>query len=134
MVQTITLKADSSFVVNTGINATSGDDISISIELQEKLNSISAALSSLGASEIHSEKDEFRQFEHVNIAGKISENSFGTVVSVSDFEWIMLQIDETYEAIAAAIAEEARLAAIAEEEAAAAAATEEGAVAAEQPV
>ena len=117
MVQTITAWADGSVDVNTGTNLTFGDGVDISNDLQTKFDAIVAALMASGGSELHVEKDTFRQFEHIVTAGEVSDNPFGTTVSSADFDWIMNHIDTVI-----AEQEAAELATIQEEEAAAAAA------------
>lgn len=92
MVQTITARADGSVDINTGKNFVS-DGLSISNDLQTKLDEVVAALNASGGSEVHVEKDTFRQFEHIVIAGEVSDNDFGTTVSSADFDWIMNHID-----------------------------------------
>jgi hypothetical protein len=93
MVQTITAWANGSVNVNTGTNAIEGDGVHISNDLQTKFDAVVAALMALGGSEIHVEKDTFRQFEHVVIAGEVFDNPFGATVSSADFDWIMNHID-----------------------------------------
>lgn len=93
MVQTITARADGSVDVNTGTNFISGDGVDISNDLQTKFDAIVAALMASGGSELHAEKDTFREFEHIVTAGEVSNNPFGTTVSSVDFEWIMSHID-----------------------------------------
>lgn len=107
MVQTITARADGSVDVNTGTNFISGDGVDISNDLQTKFDAIVTALMASGGSELHAEKDTFREFEHIVTAGEVSNNSFGTTISSADFDWIMSHIDTVIaeqEAAAAALA------------------------------
>ena len=124
MVQTITARSDGSVDVNTGTYCVLGDGSSISSELQTKFDQIVSALASVGGSELHSEKDSFREFEHIVKAAEVTENSFGTTISASDFDWIMNHVDTVaaeQEAIAlATLLAEQEAAAAAEQEAAAA--------------
>jgi len=128
MVQTITARSDGSVDVNTGTYSVLGDGASISSELQTKFNDIVAALSSSGGSEIHAERDTFREFEHIVKAAEVTENSFGTTISAADFDWIMSHIDTV-----AAEQEAIALATLLAEQEAAAAAAEQEAAAAQEP-
>lgn len=89
MVQTITAFSDGTFSVNTGDDSSDLLDFVISTELQEKINQISSALSAVGGSEVHAEKDTFRQFEHLVVGGEVVGNDFGTTISEADFDWII---------------------------------------------
>lgn len=93
MVQTITARADGSVDVNTGTNFIFGDGVDISGDLQTKFDEIVATLTSVGGSELHVEKDTFRQFEHIIVAGEVFDNAFGTTISSVDFDWIMNHIN-----------------------------------------
>lgn len=61
----------------------------ISSELQEKIDSVISMLNSLGANLIHVEKDDWREFEHIVIAGQVQANDFGTTISPSEFDAII---------------------------------------------
>lgn len=116
MVQTITAHSDGSVDVNTGTNNVLGDGVSISNDLQEKFNQIVAALVASGNSELHVEKDTFRQFEHIVTGGEVANHPFGTTISSEDFDWIMGHIDTVIaDQISQVIAEAAATEAAAEE-------------------
>ena len=89
MVQTITTFSDGTFSVNTGNDSSDLLDFVMSEGLQEKVNQISSALSAVGGSELHAEKDTFRQFEHIIVEGNVVGNDFGTTISEADFDWII---------------------------------------------
>jgi len=110
MVQTITIKSDGSVSVNTGSNFVQSDAFDLSIELQNKFDQIVSSVMSLGASELHSEKDQYREFEHIVVAGLVSKMNFGSTVSADDFEWIMSTIDTVIAEEKAAILEQERIA------------------------
>ena len=104
MVQTLTLWSNGYAEINTGENFLPCDGTPFTGSLQEKLDAIEASITASGASQIHVEKDNFRQFEHVVAAGLVSNNDFGTTVSSADFDWIMQHIDNELSARAAAAA------------------------------
>ena len=102
MTKTITAFSDGSVNVNTGKYFVHGDGVDISSQLQSKFDQIVVAIGALGCSELHSEKDDYRQFEHAVFAGSVQANDFGSVISASDFDWIMSHIDEELDAAEAA--------------------------------
>lgn len=98
MVQTLTVRTDETVEINTGKNAFQHEAFPFTDALEEKLNQIKAVLASEGASQLHAEKDTFRQFEHINVAGEVLVRKFGATVSASDFDWIMQHVDAEIEA------------------------------------
>ena len=93
MVQTLTVWASGIFEINTGTNFLLCDGIPFTAALQEKLDAIASVISAAGISQLHVEKDTFREFEHAVAAGVVSGNDFGTTVLSSDFDWIMQHVD-----------------------------------------
>jgi hypothetical protein len=93
MVQTLTVRSNGTAEINTGNYTHVHGDRILTQELQEKIEAIEADISTSGASEIHIERDIFREFEHVVKAGEITNNPFGSTVSVEDFDWIMHHVD-----------------------------------------
>ena len=102
MAKTITVFSNGSVFVNTERYFVDGDGVTISPELQSKFDEIVATSGAIGCAEVHSEKDEFRQFEHAVFADRVQPNDFGSVISVSDFDWIMSHIDAELDAAEAA--------------------------------
>jgi len=99
MVQTITVRSDETAYVNTGtFSIPVGGEFPVSSELENKIQEISSAISAQGISELHSEKDTFREFEHTVKGGNVEQLSFGSTISVSDFDWIMQHVDANYSA------------------------------------
>jgi hypothetical protein len=93
MVQTLTVWSSGTAEINTGTNFLLCDGLPFSDALQTKLNAIEAAISIAGISQLHVEKDTFRQFEHAVKGGEVSDLQFGSTVSVADFDWIMQHVD-----------------------------------------
>jgi hypothetical protein len=93
MVQTLTAWSSGVTEINTGANFLLCNGIPFTDALQTKLDAIGSTISAAGISQIHAEKDVFRQFEHVVSAGQVAENDFGTIVSSADFDWIMQHVD-----------------------------------------
>lgn len=117
MVQTLTMWSNGTAEINTGSNFLLCNGISFTTALQAKLEEIEATFSAEGVSQLHAEKDTFRQFEHVVVAGEVTPHEFGTTVSDVDFNWIMQHVDAE---VAAAEVAAAAAAAAAEAEAEAA--------------
>jgi len=108
MVQTITIFFDETFQINTGINFIDETNLPFTDEVDAKISVLQSAVAALGASQVHAEKDTFRQFEHVIIGGEVSGAAFGNTISSDDFAWIIQSVDEEIAARkAAAEAEEA---------------------------
>lgn len=96
MVQVINIRFDGSIEVNWG-----GFAINTNVENADLPQSFTSIMSSIlskmqqdGISEIHSEKTDFKNFEHVIVAGVVTENQFGTVISLDDFNSVMSQEQE----------------------------------------
>lgn len=102
MVQTLTVWSNGISEINTGTNALHCDGVAFTNDLQLKLDGIEAVISAAGISQLHAERDTFREFEHLRQAGDVVVNDFGTTVSADDFDWIMQHIDAEIEAQAAA--------------------------------
>jgi len=102
MVQTLTIWANGISEINTGNNFLLCNGVAFTDALQEKLNTIERFISSVGISQLHVEKDFFRQFEHIVIAGNVTLNKFGETISPADFDWIMQHVDSEIHAQAAA--------------------------------
>jgi hypothetical protein len=108
MIQTLTVWSNGAAEINTGTNVILYDGVLFTEALQTKLDAIESAISAAGISQLHAERDAFRQFEHAVAAGEVAANDFGTTVSVADFDWIMQHVDdETAAQEAAAEAESA---------------------------
>ena len=106
MVQTLTVWSNGIAEINTGTNLLRCDGIPFTDALQAKIDAVEALISSAGISQLHAEKDTFREFEHVVLAGTVAANEFGTTVSNADFDWIMQHVDDEEAAqVAAAVAE-----------------------------
>lgn len=93
MVQTLTVWASGAAEINTGTNFLRCDGVPFTAALQAKLDAIESAVSAAGISQLHAEKDTFREFEHTVTAGEVAANDFGTTVSSVDFDWIMQHVD-----------------------------------------
>lgn len=93
MVQTITVRSDNSYEINTGSVSVDQSIDSFSAELSAKITSIISSMLSDGITEVHSEKDTWRQFEHARNASGVDSNDFGTVISSADFDWIVSTVD-----------------------------------------
>jgi hypothetical protein len=102
MVQTLTVWSNGISEINTGTNFLLCDGIPFTTALQEKLDAIVSIISAAGISQLHVEKDTFREFEHAVAAGVVSGNDFGTTVLSADFDWIMQHVDAEIVAQAAA--------------------------------
>jgi hypothetical protein len=102
MVQTLTVWSSGTAEINTGTNSLLCDGVTFTDALQAKLDAIESAISAAGISQLHVEKDTFRQFEHAVTAGEVAANDFGTTVSSADFDWIMQHVDAEYPAWLAA--------------------------------
>jgi hypothetical protein len=98
MVQTLTVWSDETAEINTGVNFHLSVKGSISPQLDSKIEGIAASISANGISQLHVERDTFRQFEHAVKAGEVSDLGFGSTVSVVDFDWIMQQVDAYFAA------------------------------------
>jgi hypothetical protein len=93
MVQTLTVWSNGTAEINTGTNFLPCYGVPFTEALQAKLDTIESAISAAGISQLHVEKDTFREFEHAITAGEVAANEFGTTVSVADFDWIMQHVD-----------------------------------------
>lgn len=93
MVQTLTVRANGTATINTGSEIILLNGVPFTDALQAKVDAIESVISAAGISELHVERDTFRQFEHAVSGGSVVENEFGTTVSVSDFDWIMQHVD-----------------------------------------
>ena len=102
MVQTLTVWSNGIAEINTGTGTLRLDGVASIGDLQVKLDAIESTISAAGISQLHVEKDTFRQFEHAVTAGDVAANDFGTTVSVADFDWIMQHVDAEIAAQAAA--------------------------------
>jgi len=102
MVQTLTVWSSGTAEINTGTNFLSCDGVPFTEALQAKLDTIESTVSAAGVSQLHVEKDTFREFEHAVTAGEVAANDFGTTVSSADFDWIMQHVDSEIAAQAAA--------------------------------
>ena len=102
MVQALTVWSNGTAEINTGTNSLLCGGVPFTKALQAKLNVIESTISAAGISQLHAERDTFREFEHAVTAGEVAANDFGTTVSVADFEWIMQHIDAEIAAQAAA--------------------------------
>jgi len=98
MVQTLTVWSNGTAEINTGTNIQLCDGVPFTDALQAKLEAIESAISAAGISQLHAEKDTFREFEHAVTAGEVAANDFGTTVSSADFDWIMQHVDAEYSA------------------------------------
>lgn len=107
MVQTLTVWSNGTAEINTGTNSMSCSGIPFTAALQDKLDTIESTISASGISQLHAEKDTFREFEHVVVGGSVTANAFGATVSAADFDWIMQHVDSEIAAQAAAAAAEA---------------------------
>lgn len=110
MTEVLNLKSDGSFEIQTVSNSFNSTEYVLPADLQVLIDKVSASLLNIGGSEIHVERDTWRQFEHVVVAGEVSANDFGTTVSDADFNQIMALSDQLVadaEADAAAAAAEA---------------------------
>jgi len=112
MVQTLTVWSNGIAEINTGTGTLRLDGVASIGDLQVKLDAIESTISAAGISQLHVEKDTFRQFEHVITAGTVALNDFGTTVSSADFDLIMQYADAEIAAEAAAMEAE-RAAAVA---------------------
>jgi len=101
MLQTITIRSDNSYEINTGSRATDQIIDSISADLSAKITSIVNSMLSDGIVEVHSEKDTWREFEHVRSASGVDVNDFGTIISSADFDWIVSTVDSIFDDIEA---------------------------------
>ena len=102
MIQTLTVWSNGIAEINTGENFLLCDGVPFTEALQAQLDAIESAISAAGISQLHVEKDTFRQFEHAVVAGEVAANDFGTTVSSVDFDWTMQHVDATIAAQAAA--------------------------------
>jgi hypothetical protein len=102
MVQTLTVWSSGTAEINTGTNSIRCDSVPFTEALQAKLDAIESTISATGISQLHVEKDTFREFEHAVTAGEVAANDFGTTVSSADFDWIMQHVDSEIAAQAAA--------------------------------
>ena len=102
MVQTLTVWSSGTAEINTGTNFLLCDGVPFTDALQVKLDAIESTISTSGISQLHVEKDTFREFEHAVTAGYVAANDFGTTVSSADFDWIMQHVDAEIAAQAAA--------------------------------
>lgn len=93
MVQTITMYASGEVSINTGTYSIDEPSGFGSVELDNKINAILAVMGSAGMSQLHAEKDTFRQFEHTVVGGEVIASAFGTTVSEADFTWITDTVD-----------------------------------------
>ena len=93
MVQTLTVRSSGTAEINTGNYVHVQGDMILTQELQNKIEDIEAEISAEGISELHVERDTFREFEHAVKAGEVLNQPFGSTVSVEDFDWIMQHVD-----------------------------------------
>lgn len=93
MVQTLTVWSNGIAEINTGTNCLRCDGVPFTDALQAKLDAIESTISAAGVSQLHVEKDTFRQFEHAVTAGEVAANDFGTTVLSADFDWVMQHVD-----------------------------------------
>jgi hypothetical protein len=93
MVQTLTVWSNGTAEINTGTNFLQCDGVPSAAALQDKLDAIESTISAAGISQLHVEKDTFRQFEHAVSASGVAANEFGATVSAADFNWIMEHVD-----------------------------------------
>jgi hypothetical protein len=93
MVQTLTVWFNGIAEINTGVNFLLCDGKPFSADLDAKIEEIEAKISADGISQLHVERDTFRQFEHAVKGGEVSDLQFGSTVSVADFDWIMQHVD-----------------------------------------
>ena len=110
MTEVLNVKSDGSLEIQTASNSFNGGEYVLPADLQALIDQVSASLSDVGGSEIHVERDTWRQFEHLVVAGEVLANDFGTTVSDADFSQIMTLSDQLVadaEADAAAAAAEA---------------------------
>jgi hypothetical protein len=105
MVQTLTVWSNGIAEINTGTNFLLCDGVPFTDALQAKLDAIESAISAAGISQLHVERDTFREFEHAVAASEVAANEFGTTVSTADFDWIMQHVDDEIAAQVAAPAE-----------------------------
>jgi hypothetical protein len=103
MVQTLTVWSNGIAEINTGTGTLRLDGVASIGDLQVKLDAIESTISAAGISQLHVEKDTFRQFEHAITAGTVALNDFGTTVSSADFDLIMQYADAEIAAEAAAM-------------------------------
>lgn len=101
MVQTLTIWSNGTAEINTGANFLLCDGVPFTEALQSKLDAIESTISAAGISQLHVEKDTFREFEHAITAGEVSPNDFGATVSSADFDWIMQHVEAELAAQAA---------------------------------
>jgi len=93
MVQTLTVWTSGTAEINTGSSFLLCNGALLTEALQTKLNEIESTISAGGISQLHVERDAFRQFEHTVKSGQVAANDFGSTVSSDDFEWIMQHAD-----------------------------------------
>jgi hypothetical protein len=91
MTQTITVRKDGWYHVNTGLKEGILPEYptNISASLKVRLQNVAAALQTSGLVEVHSEKGEWRQFEHVVSPAGVEEKIFGSTISPEDFDDII---------------------------------------------
>jgi hypothetical protein len=96
MVQVVTVRADNWYCVTvaSGHSLLPEFPSSVSPELKEKLTAISHSIAAAGLLEIHAEKHDWRQFEHAVTASGVTEQDFGTVITSSDFDFVMAKATE----------------------------------------
>lgn len=97
MVQTITIRSDGSYDINTGQVAVDQSIDIFSADLSAKITGIVNTMLSDGIVEIHSEKDTWRQFEHARTSIEVDAYDFGTKISASDFDWIIAEVKTAVE-------------------------------------
>lgn len=107
MPEVLNVKSDGRLEIQTESNIITHADYVLSADLQALIDQVSESLSNMGGSEIHIEKDTWRAFEHVVVAGEVGMNDFGTTVSDADFSQIMTLTDQVVADAAAAAAEAA---------------------------
>lgn len=91
MTQLINITSDGSFSIAFGsvnLLGTTSDDF-LPAQLLVKMRAIQDRINEAGMSELHVEKDAFREFEHARIAADTVSYDFGTNVSEEEFEAIM---------------------------------------------
>jgi hypothetical protein len=100
MLQTLNMLSNGDVCINIGSANVDSDHV-YSQEVLEIIDAIQTTIALQGISELHCEKDTFRQFEHAVKGGVVTSNAFGTTVSEGDFALIMSSIADQLAAEAA---------------------------------
>lgn len=91
MTQLINIKSDGTFSIAFGLVnllGTTSDDF-LPAQLLVKMRVLHDRINEVGISELHVEKDAFREFEHARVAADTITYDFGTNVTEEEFEAIM---------------------------------------------